>query len=217
MAFADRTDAGTKLAVALEAYSHTPDTVVFALPRGGVPVAAPVAQSLGLPLDVMIVGKLGVPGQPELAFGAISSDGAVVFNSDIVDVLRLTKPEIDKVRASKQKLLTEREQRYRAGTEALEISGQTVIIVDDGLATGATMKAAVLLARKRQAKKIIVAVPVGSVEACSDMENLADELVCLHRPSPFRGVSSGYRDFRQTADAEVLALLHGDRHNPSCP
>ncbi|MBV8545537.1 MAG: phosphoribosyltransferase [Acidobacteria bacterium] len=183
------------------------DAIVLALPRGGVPVGAEVAKTLGVPLDAFIVRKLGVPGHEELAMGAIASGGVRVLNRDVLDYARVTQQQLDAVAAREERELARREAEYRGNRAPLDVRGRTVIIVDDGLATGSTMRAAVQALRAMEPKRIIVAVPVGASQTCEDLREIADEIVCLRTPEPFEAVGLWYDDFTQTTDAEVHALL----------
>jgi predicted phosphoribosyltransferase len=205
--FEDRTDAGRALADALAAWRGAGDVVVLGLPRGGVPVAYEIAIALGLPLDVLLVRKLGLPWQPELAMGAIASGGAVVLNDEVVRYLPQGSDALETVREREQRELERRERTFRGDRPPLEIHGRTGILVDDGLATGATMEAAVRALRKLGAARVVVAVPVASVEARARIAEIADEVVCLSAPAWFSAVGQWYRDFRQTDDAEVSELL----------
>lgn len=206
--FENREEAGKALAKKLQAFTDQPDAVVLGLPRGGVPVAYEVAIYLGLPLDVFVVRKLGVPWQPELAFGAIASGNIRVLNEEIVRSCRLTEQEIESVARAEQIELVRREHAYRDSRPPLELTGKTVILVDDGLATGATMRAALQSVRSRHPAQIVVGVPVGSVQTCRDLDQLSDVMcVCATTPEPFYGVGMWYRDFSQTTDAEVRDLL----------
>jgi putative phosphoribosyl transferase len=209
--FADRRDAGAALADRLAAFAGRPDVVVLALPRGGVPVAHEVARRLGVPLDVFLVRKLGLPGQPELAMGAIASGGVRVLNDDLVGWFGLPQSIIDEAAAREQIELDRRERAYRGDRPAIELGGRTVIIVDDGLATGSSMKAAVQAVRAQQPARVIVAVPVGAPETCQAFEKIADEIVCVLMPKPFSAVGLWYRDFSQTTDGEVRSLLNERR------
>jgi putative phosphoribosyl transferase len=206
MEFKDRRDAGRALAKALGAWRGRPDVLVLALPRGGVPVAWEVAQALGAPLDVLVVRKLGFPGQEEYAMGAIAAGGVRVMG-DADAGWPVSARELEAVVAREQAELARREQRYRAGRPPLDLAGRVLILVDDGLATGATMSAAVQAARAGQPKRIIVAVPVASTEAVQSLGALADEVVCLFTPEHFRAVGLWYQDFTQTSDEEVDRLL----------
>jgi len=183
------------------------DAIVLALPRGGVPVGSEVAKALNSPLDVFIVRKLGVPGHEELAMGAIASGGVRVLNHDVIDYARITQQQIDTVAVREERELSRRETEYRGNRPPLNVLRQTVIIVDDGLATGSTMRAAVQALRAMEPKRIIVAVPVGAAQTCEDLRAIADETICLRTPEPFEAVGLWYDDFTQTTDAEVHALL----------
>jgi putative phosphoribosyl transferase len=216
MFFQDRREAGGVLAHALEHFRNQPNVIVLALPRGGVPVAYEVARELNLPMDVFIVRKLGVPGQEELAMGAIASGGTVVMNRSVVDELAISQEEIEAA-AGREKLEIERRERdYRHGRPPVQIEGRTVILIDDGLATGASMRAAARALRPR-ARRIIVAVPVASQSTCDEFRNEVDEVVCATTPQPFYAVGMFYRNFDQTTDEEVSMLLsqaHGDNNAP---
>ena len=205
--FADRAEAGRALAQALAARRGAADTIVLGLPRGGVPVAYEVAAALGLPLDVLVVRKLGLPWQPELAMGAIASGGALVTNEEVVRYLDGRDEAFEAVRRREQAELERREQDYRGDRPALAMRGRTGILVDDGLATGATMEAAVRALRALGAKAVVVAVPVASQEARDRIAAVADEVVCLATPMLFSAVGQWYRDFGQTGDEEVRELL----------
>lgn len=205
--FEDRFAAGRELARALRKYANRPDVRVLALPRGGVPEGYEVAKELGVPLDVFLVRKLGVPGHPEFAMGAIASGGVGVLDGEVVDRLGLSREEVQQVVREEQRELERREQVYRAGREPPLLREQTVILVDDGLATGSTMLAAVRALKQLGPARVVVAVPVGSVEACESLQREADEVVCLETPEPFQAVSLWYRDFSQTSDEEVSELL----------
>jgi predicted phosphoribosyltransferase len=211
MRFRDRHDAGRRLASMLDEYAGRDDVIVLALPRGGVPVGAEVANALRAPLDVFLVRKLGVPGREELAMGAIASGGVRVLNPDVVDQLQIPVKWIDVVAAREGEELARREARYRDGRPAPDVRGKTVILVDDGLATGASMKAAVIALRDQGPGRIVVAVPVGAGETCQELGALADEVVCAVTPDPFYAVGSWYLDFDQTTDEEVRELLAGAR------
>jgi putative phosphoribosyl transferase len=205
--FADRRDAGRALAAELRAYAGRPDVLVLALPRGGVPVAYQIAEALAAPLDLFLVRKLGTPGHEELAMGALASGGVRVLNDDVVQWYRIPEAVIDAVAAREQQELERRELAYREGRAPAPIAGRIVILVDDGLATGSTMRAAVEAVRQRQPAKVIVAVPVGSPETCRDFRAIADEVVCARMPEPFSAVGQWYGDFSQTSDEEVRELL----------
>ena len=206
-AFPNRTEAGRLLAEKLLKYAGRADVIVLGLPRGGVPVAYEVAKRLGAPLDVFIVRKLGVPGFEELAAGAIASGGVRVLNKDVFRALPNAEETIELITATETAELERREQEYRDGRPAPELRDRVVILVDDGLATGATMRAAVKALRQRDVAKIVVAVPVGPPDTCREVENEADETVCLSMPDFFQAVGQYYEDFSQTSDEEVRELL----------
>ena len=208
--FADRAEAGEVLAKRLTAYRDRDDVVVLALPRGGVPVAREVARALGVRLDVYVVRKLGVPGHEELAMGAIATGGVRLLNHDFIDALGIPMNVIDAVAAREQQELARREQTYRGDRGPIALTNKTVILVDDGLATGATMRAAVMAARQQQPARVIVAVPVGAVSTCADLAAEADDVVCVRTPDPFVAVGLWYRDFTPTTDHEVRSLLGKD-------
>lgn len=206
--FRDRSEAGQFLAEKLDEYRNRPDVIVLALPRGGVPVAYEVAKRLHAPLDVFVVRKLGVPGYEELAMGAIASGGVRVLNQDVASYLGIEDVVIDEVAARELRELQRRELSYRGAHASLDLAGRTVIIVDDGLATGSTMRAAVKALRQKHAKKIVVAVPVGARETCDSFTAEADTVaVCAITPEPFHAVGLWYQDFLQTTDDEVRTLL----------
>ena len=207
MIYHDRRHAGRELAARLHHYAGRDDVLVLALPRGGVPVAFEVAQALRAPLDIVLVRKLGVPGYEELAMGAIASGDVLVLNRDLVHQLGIGADMIDAVAAREQAELHRREQAYRGDRAPMPIAGKTVIVVDDGLATGATMRAALLALRKRQPARLVVAVPVAARATCDDLRGDADELVCVSMPEPFGGVGRWYDDFEQTSDDDVRQLL----------
>src|SRR5438034_5839421 len=206
-AFANRTEAGRLLAEKLVQYAGRDDVVVLGLPRGGVPVAYQVARRLGAPLDVFIVRKLGVPGFEELAAGAIASGGVRVLNQDVVRAIPHAEEAIEAVTARETAELERREQIYREGRSPPELRGRIVILVDDGVATGATMRAAVKALRQRGVAKIVVAVPVGPPDTCREIEQEADETICLSTPPFFQAVGQYYEDFSQTSDEDVRELL----------
>jgi putative phosphoribosyl transferase len=205
--FIDRADAGRILAEKLDKYAGRDNVIVLGLPRGGVPVAYEVAKRLRVPLDVFIVRKLGVPGFEELAAGAIASGGVRVLNEDVMRALPNANEIIESVTAMETKELERREISYRDGRPAPELRGKTVILVDDGLATGATMRAAVKALRQRGVAKIVVAVPVGAPDTCREFEEEVDETVCAVAPEWFQAVGQYYQDFSQTSDDEVRELL----------
>lgn len=205
--FGDRVEAGQLLAARLAAYGNRDDVLVLALPRGGVPVANEVARALNLPFDVFVVRKLGVPGHEELAMGAIASGGVRQVNRDVVEALGIPGNVIDAVAAREQRELERRERAYRGRRPPLSLINKTVILVDDGLATGSTMRVAVMAARQQQPARVIVAAPVGAVSACADLATEADDVVCVRTPEPFVAVGMWYRDFTPTTDHEVRSLL----------
>ena len=205
--FRDRAEAGRLLGSKLAGSDWAKDSIVLALPRGGVPVAFEVARALGLPLDVIVVRKLGVPWQPELAMGAIASGGMRVLDQDLIRLERISQEDVEAI-AAREKLEAERRERlYRAGRPPLELRDRMVILVDDGLATGSTMLAAVKCVKSLQPSSVIAAVPVASRQACAQLRQVADECVCLAIPEPFGAVGEWYEDFQQTSDAEVRDLL----------
>jgi putative phosphoribosyl transferase len=207
MLFRDRTEAGQELAKSLTDYAGRPDVVVLGLPRGGVPVAFEVARALRTPLDVFVVRKLGVPGHEELALGAIATGGTRVLNPDVVRVLNISPETIEEVTRSQEQELHRRELAYRGERPPLDVRQRTVILVDDGLATGATMRAGVAALRQRQPAKVVVAVPVAAPSTCEEFAREVDSLVCARTPEPFGAVGLWYRDFSQTTDDEVRDLL----------
>lgn len=218
--FRDRQDAGAQLAALLSTLGPWPaGTLVLGLPRGGVPVAAPVAAALRARLDVLPVRKLGVPGWPEVAMGAIGPGGVKVLHDPLIVRLGISDAAIEQVEARERAELARREGAYREGRAAPELTGQTVILVDDGLATGATMMAAVGVVRATSPLRVVVAVPVASPEAHADLQALADDLLCLCAPPGFRAVGQYYQDFTQTTDDEVRATLRAahqrSHHDPS--
>jgi predicted phosphoribosyltransferase len=206
-AFADRQEAGRALAARLRHHAGRSDVVVLALPRGGVPVAFPVAEALDAPLDLFLVRKLGTPGHRELAMGAIASGGIRVLNDDVVRWYGIPPTAIDAVAREEEQELLRREAAYREGREAPPLEGKIVILIDDGLATGSTMMAAVKAVRQRRPVKVIVAVPVGARDTCEGLATIADEVVCVRMPEPFSAVGQWYLDFDQTTDEEVRQLL----------
>lgn len=207
MIFKDRTAAGQLLAIKLGAYANRPDVLILALPRGGVPVAFEVAKALNTPLDVFLVRKLGVPGQEELAMGAIASGGVRVLNNDVVQELGISEAAINQVAAKEHQELERREHLYRDDRPAPDVHGRTVILVDDGLATGATMRAAIVALRQQQPAQIVVGVPVSSPETCRAIATMVDDMVCAETPRPFYSVGYWYDNFSQTTDEEVHDLL----------
>jgi predicted phosphoribosyltransferase len=204
--FRDRAGAGRQLAEALKAYAGD-EAIVLALPRGGVPVARPVADLLHAPLDVFVVRKLGVPGHPELAMGAIAAGGVIAVNADVTDQLGIARAVVEEAAARERLELDRRDQRYRHGRKPPDVNGRTVILVDDGLATGASMEAAILALRTQSPARIVVAVPVGASDTCQRLRTAADDVVCLAMPEPFRAVGLWYEEFSQTTDEEVMEAL----------
>lgn len=206
--FEDRRQAGQMLAGQLGTYENRKNVIVLALPRGGVPVAFEVARKLNAPLDVFVVRKLGVPGQEEFAFGAVAAGGGRVLNEDLIRALRLTDAMIERITARERRELVRRETLYRGSRPPTDLLGKIVIVVDDGLATGATVRAAIEALKGQQPKEIVIAAPVGSRQTCAELEEKADVLcVCAMSPEPFYGVGMWYRDFSQTSDDEVVELL----------
>jgi putative phosphoribosyl transferase len=206
--FRDRREAGRQLAEALAGYAGRPGVLVLALPRGGVPVGYEVAQALHAPLDVMLVRKLGVPGHEELAMGAIASGGVRIVSKDVVSTLGIAEREIAAVAAAEEEELARRERAYRDALPPPDVKGRSVILVDDGLATGSTMRAAAAALRAQGAKHLVVAVPVAPPETCEALRTEVDEVVCALEPEPFLAVGLWYEDFSQTTDDEVRELLH---------
>lgn len=215
MQFHDRREAGLLLAEKLGGYADRPDVLVLGLPRGGVPVAAQVASKLHAPLDVFVVRKLGLPGQPELAMGAIASGGVRVLNAEIAWRLRIPREVVDAVAAHEQRELERRERAYRDDLPAPEVRGRTVILVDDGIATGSTMTAAITALRQMQAGRIVVATPTIARETRDRMRAAADEVVAVIVPEEFYGVGQWYDDFSQTTDEEVREILAQARNRPA--
>ena len=207
MRFQDRSQAGQVLARALERYKGQPDMLVLALPRGGVPVAYEVATYLNLPLDVFMVRKLGVPGNEEFAMGAIASGGIRALNTSVIRQLNIPQSTIDAVIAREHEELQRREHLYRGDKPLLNAENRTVIVIDDGLATGSTMKAAIAALRLQNPAKIIVAVPTAPAETCDELQYQADEVICPVTPAPFYAVGQCYENFEQTTDAEVTELI----------
>ncbi len=207
--FHDRVEAGRLLAEKLGQYANRPGVLVLGLPRGGVPVAAQVAQELNAPLDVFVVRKLGTPGNEELAMGAIATGGVRVLNPQVVDSLHIPDGVIDGVEAREQRELHRREQAYRDGRPTPEVEGRTVIVVDDGIATGSTMFAAIAALRMLNAGRIVVAVPTVAADTFAAIDREVDEMVAVIVPEDFRGVGQWYEDFSQTTDEEVRQILAG--------
>ena len=205
--YADRREAGRELASHLEHYRDRPEVVVLGLPRGGVPVAFEVAEAIGAPLDVFVVRKLGLPGRPEFAIGAIASGGVRVLSDDVIDWYRIPENVIDALSERELVELKRREIEYRGERPLMDLHERVVILVDDGLATGSSMRAAVQAVRAHHPARVIVAVPVGAPETCRQFADIADETVCARTPEPFSAVGLWYRDFSQTTDKEVRELL----------
>ena len=208
--FADRREAGVELATKLGHLAGRDDVVVLALPRGGVPVAFEVAEALDVPLDIFLVRKLGMPGHPEYAMGAIASGGIRVLDENVVRWYGISESAIEAVAREEQRELERREREYRRSQRVVDLGNKTVILVDDGLATGSTMRAAVQAVRQHGPARVIVAVPVGAPSTCAEFANVTDETICARTPEPFSAVGLWYRDFSQTTDDEVHELL--DRH-----
>jgi putative phosphoribosyl transferase len=208
--FRDRAEAGRALApLVAGTLPATEDAVVLALPRGGVPVAFEVAAELDVPLDVIVVRKLGVPSQPELGMGAIGEEGVCVLNPDVIRHLSITESALRRVEERERAELERRAERYRHGAPMTPLEGRTVVIVDDGLATGSTARAAIQVARAHGARRVVLAVPVAPQDTIDDLAAVADDVVCVASPRPFTAIGQWYRDFRQTSDDEVSRLLSG--------
>jgi predicted phosphoribosyltransferase len=207
--FSDRNAAGIELARQLEPYGGRADVLVLGLPRGGVPVAAEVARALGAPLDVFMVRKIGQPGRVELAVGALASGGVRVLNERVIRAAGIGADELERLAARAGDQLAEAERRYRGDRRSPAVAGRVAILVDDGLATGATMRAAVTALRELGAARVVAAVPVAPPSTCAELSSLVDEMVCVHMPEPFVAVGAWYADFSPTSDAEVKRLLGG--------
>jgi putative phosphoribosyl transferase len=205
--FRDRAEAGRVLAEKLADYAGLSDVIVLALPRGGVPVAYEVARALRAPLDVFLVRKLGAPGHEELAMGAIASGGIVVMNDEVIKAMKVQADEILDAIDSERRELARREVAYRDDRPPVDVRGRIVILIDDGLATGSTMRAAVKALRRQEPARIVVAVPIGAASTCAEFQDIADECICAVTPEPFRAVGLWYEDFSQTEDDEVAELL----------
>lgn len=205
--FRDRADAGQRLARRLAAYAGDPDVLVLALPRGGVPVAAEVARGLGAPLDIFLVRKLGVPGREELAMGAVAAGAIRVLNQDVIEALKIPDRVIEAVTSRELRELRWRERAYRGNRPPPEVRGRTVILVDDGMATGSTMRAAVEALRRLDPMRIIVAVPIAAPECLGEIRGIADDCICEFTPTPFFAVGAWYDNFSQTTDEQVRDLL----------
>lgn len=206
--YKDRVQAGKYLAKELQTYAKNPDVIVLGLPRGGVVVAYEVARELELPLDIFLVRKLGVPGYEELAMGAIASGGVRVMNEDVLRMINISQDKIEAAVKREEKELERQEKAYRGNRPGLDLSSKVVILVDDGLATGATMRAAVSALHKKHPRKIIIAVPVAAPETCEDFRSKVDDLVCAMTPAHFHAVGEWYEDFPQNTDEEIQQLLY---------
>jgi len=207
MRYQDRIEAGRLLAERLAKYKNRPDVVILALPRGGVPVGFEVAQALNAPLDVFVVRKLGVPGQEELAMGAIASGGVLVLNEEVVQMLRIPDALIEATVAKEVEELERRERLYRGDRPRLDARDRVAILIDDGLATGSTMRAAARALRRHHPSRVVVAAPVAASSTCDELSNEVDEVICAETPEPFYAISLWYRDFTQTTDDQVRELL----------
>jgi putative phosphoribosyl transferase len=216
MLFADRFEAGRLLASRLEEFANRNGVVVLALPRGGVPVGYEVARALHAPMDVFVVRKLGVPGQEELAMGALASGGVTVLNRNVVEALGISQAAIDAAVSREESELERREREYRHRRPAVEVHGRTVILVDDGLATGSSMRVAATALRKKSPAQIVAAVPVAAPSTCSEFETEVDKVICAATPEPFWAVGQWYRNFSQISDGQVRELLRraADLPNP---
>ena len=215
--FRNRRDAGRRLAAELREYAGRADVIVLALPRGGVPVGFEVATALGVPLDVFVVRKLGLPWHEELAMGALASGGVRILDHDLIRTARVSDDDLLRVTAQEQAELERRERRYRGGRQFPPLDHMTVILVDDGLATGASMRAAVAALRKDNPSRIVVAVPVAAPETCDAFRSVADQIICAETPEPFEAVGLWYDDFSQTTDDEVFELLERSRTRGAPP
>jgi putative phosphoribosyl transferase len=215
MRFRNRADAGRTLAAKLMPYAKRDDVIVLALPRGGVPVGFEVAQALNAPLDVFLVRKLGVPGHAELAMGAIASGGVRVLSDDIIDHLAIPPDAVEEVTSRERIELERRDKMYRGSRPPARLEDRIVILVDDGLATGATMEAAIRAVRQSRPRRVVVAAPVGAAETCERLATIADEVVCAAMPEPFQAVGLWYEHFDQTSDEEVIDLLRRGASGPS--
>ncbi len=205
--FKNRIDAGQQLANQLERYADRPNLIILALPRGGVPVGFEIAQKLHAPLDTFLVRKLGVPGQEELAMGAIATGGVRVLNRELIERLHIPRERVEQISETEERELHRREKAYRGERPVLNLEGKIVILVDDGLATGASMYAAVLAVRELRPVRVVVAVPTAAEETCASFDRVVDEIICMITPAPFYGVGAWYEDFAQVSDEEVRDLL----------
>jgi putative phosphoribosyl transferase len=208
MAFQDRVDAGRKLANRLSAYANRSDVIVLGIPRGGVPVAFEVARALDAPLDVFLSRKLGVPGQEELAFGAVATGGVRVLDQELIDAVGIPEQEIERITEKVKQELERRESVYRGSRPPLKVEGQTVILVDDGIATGSSIRAAINALRQMKPARIVIAVPVAPLSTCNRLRGEVEELVCVDTPELFFAIGQFYEDFAQLTDEEVTDLLH---------
>jgi putative phosphoribosyl transferase len=215
--FRNRSDAGQRLAAQLSSFADRTDVTVLGLPRGGVPVAHEVAARLHAPLDVFLVRKLGVPQHPELAMGAIAEGGVEVLSHDLIRDLGIPAAMVERVAVRERLEMDRRDLRYRGGRSLPPLGGRTVLVIDDGLATGSTMEAAIHALRQHAAARIVVAVPVGARETCERLRGVADEVVCLSTPEPFDAVGRWYDEFSQTTDEEVIELLPARRPSDAAP
>jgi len=215
MAFENRVDAGRRLAQSLKGYAGRKDVIVLGIPRGGVPVAFEIARALQAPLDIFLSRKLGVPGQEELAFGALATGGVRILDQDLVQELNISEPEIERITGTVRKELERRERVYRGTRPPLQVEGKTVILVDDGIATGSSMRAAVHALRQMKPSRIVVAVPVAPIQTCNRLKLEVDELVCLSSPDFFWAIGQFYEDFSQISDEEVTELLHRAAQQPA--
>jgi putative phosphoribosyl transferase len=205
--YKNRSQAGRELAKALQPYANRPDVLILALPRGGVPVAYEVAKALNIPLDLMLVRKLGLPGHEELAIGAIATGGIRVLNTEVIEGMAISEAQIERIAAAELQELRRREKTYRGERPSAEVQGRCVILIDDGLATGATMQAAIAAIRQQRPAEILVAVPVAPKDTVALLRDQADAVICPATPEPFLGVGRWYEDFTQITDAEVRDLL----------
>lgn len=210
--FQDRREAGQLLAARLEEYRACPDCLLLGLPRGGVVVAAEISRALGVPMDVCLVRKLGVPFQPELAMGAVAFGGVVVLHQDLIDAYGITAGEVDRITAREREELMRREHLYRAGRPPLDLYGKTVILVDDGIATGATVEAAISAMRQLRAGRVVVAAAVAAASTARRLARIADQVVCVLTPEDLCSIGEWYDDFDQVTDGEVLSLLEAPLH-----
>lgn len=205
--FHNRTEAGRRLAAQLSQYANSPDVLVLGLPRGGIPVAYEIAKALHVPLDVWLVRKLGVPGQEELAMGAIASGGVMILNNEIINLLKISREAVEQVAAAEKQELERRDQAYRGDRPLPQIENHTIILVDDGIATSSTLRAAIAALQRHQPKHIVVAAPVAPPSVCESLKTIVDDVVCLNTPEPLHSIGMWYIDFSQTTDNEVRDLL----------